>query len=198
MPVTTEMIKELRRLTSAGVMDCKKALDETDGDMEGAVERLRVKSLAVAAKKADRTVADGRIEAYVHTGDRLATLVEVNCETDFVARTTEFRTLCHEMALQVAAANPKWVARGDVPAEVLEAETEMYRAEIMEQNKPEQIVERIVEGKLAKFCQETCLLDQAFIKDDSKTIQQLLTEAIAQLGENIVIKRFARFEIGRE
>ena len=198
MPVTTEMIKELRRLTNAGVMDCKKALDETDGDMEGAVERLRVKSLAVAAKKADRTVADGRIEAYVHTGDRLATLVEVNCETDFVARTTEFRTLCHEMALQVAAANPKWVARGDVPAEVLEAETEMYRAEIMEQNKPEQIVERIVEGKLAKFCQETCLLDQAFIKDDSKTIQQLLTEAIAQLGENIVIKRFARFEIGRE
>ncbi|MCD6520386.1 MAG: translation elongation factor Ts [Anaerolineae bacterium] len=195
MAITTEMIKELRQLTGAGVLDCKKALEEAGGDMEKAAEILREKGLAAAAKKANRVAADGRVEAYVHTGNKLGALIEVSCETDFVARTEEFRTLCHDLAMQVAAANPRWVSREDIPPEVIEAEKEAYRKQLADQNKPEHIIERIIEGKLAKFYQENCLLEQPFIKDEEKTIQELVTEAIARLGENIVIRRFARFQI---
>ncbi|MGI6380828.1 MAG: translation elongation factor Ts [Anaerolineae bacterium] len=195
MAVTTEMIKQLRELTGAGVLDCKKALEETDGDFEAASEILKQKGLAAAAKKVDRTAGDGLVEAYIHAGAKLGVLLEVNCETDFVARTEEFQSFCHDVAMQIAAANPLWVSREDVPAEALAEQKEAVRAEMAGENKPEHVMERIMEGKLAKFYQESCLLDQAFIKDDEKTIQQLLTEAIAKLGENIVIKRFARFQI---
>lgn len=196
MAVTTQMVKDLRQRTGAGVLDCKKTLEETDGDMDRAVQILREKGLAAAARKGDRPAADGRIEAYVHTGNRLASLVEVNCETDFVARTDPFRELCHDLAMQVAATNPQWISRDDVPAEVVEAEKQAQRDQMAGQNKPERIIERIVEGKLAKFYEQKCLLEQPFIKDDSITIQQLVTESIAKLGENIVIRRFARFQIG--
>lgn len=196
MAVTTEMIKQLRELTGAGVLDCKKALEETNGDFEAASEILKQKGLAAAAKKVDRDAGDGLVEAYIHAGSKLGVLVEINCETDFVARTEEFQAFCHDVAMQIAAANPSWVSRSDVPEEVLAEQKDAIRAEMAGENKPEHVMERIMEGKLAKFYQENCLLDQAFIKDDEKTIQQLLTGTIAKLGENIVIKRFARFQIG--
>ncbi len=196
MAVTTEMIKQLRELTGAGVLDCKKALEETDGDFEAASEILKQKGLAAAAKKVDRDAGDGLVEAYIHAGSKLGVLVEINCETDFVARTEEFQAFCHDVAMQIAAASPSWVSRSDVPKEVLAEQKDAIRAEMAGENKPEHVMERIMEGKLAKFYQENCLLDQAFIKDDEKTIQQLLTGTIAKLGENIVIKRFARFQIG--
>jgi len=195
MTVTMQMVKELRQTTQAGVLDCKKALEQTDGDMERAVQVLRERGLDAAAKRADRATADGRVDAYVHQGSKLASLVEVNCETDFVARTDEFKQLAHDLAMQVAATNPRWVCREDVPEDVVEAEKRDYRAQMAGQNKPDHIMARIIEGKMAKFYQENCLLEQAFIKDDAKTIQQLLTETIAKLGENIVVKRFARFQI---
>jgi elongation factor Ts len=195
MAVTTEMIKQLRQETGAGVLDCKKALDATDGDMEKAKDILKEKGLAAAAKKAERTAADGRVEAYIHAGDKLGTLVEVNCETDFVARTVKFQALCHDIAMQIAATNPLWVSRNDIPEEILEAEKQEYRAQMADENKPEAIMERIIEGKLTKFYQQNCLLEQPWIRDDSKTIQELLAESIAEMGENIVISRFARFQI---
>ncbi|OGO04025.1 MAG: translation elongation factor Ts [Chloroflexi bacterium RBG_13_56_8] len=195
MTVTTQMVKELRQQTGAGIMDCKNTLEETSGDMAKAAQILREKGAVAAAKKTEREASEGRIEAYVHPGDKLAVLVEVNCETDFVARTSMFQEFTHDLAMQIAAMNPSWVSRGDIPAEVLKAQTEEYRAEMAGGNKPEHIMERIIEGKLAKFYQQKCLLEQPFIKDDAKTIQQLLIETIAGLGENIVIKRFARFEI---
>jgi len=196
MAVTTEMIKQLRELTGAGVLDCKKALEETNGDFEAASEILKQKGLAAAAKKVDRDAGDGLVEAYIHAGSKLGVLVEINCETDFVARTEEFQAFCHDVAMQIAAANPSWVSRSDVPEDVLAEQKDAIRAEMAGENKPEHVMERIMEGKLAKFYQENCLLDQAFIKDDEQTIQQLLTGTIAKLGENIVIKRFARFQIG--
>ena len=196
MATTTEMIKELREVTGAGVLDCKRALDETGGDMEKAAAILREKGLAAAAKKSERVVPEGRVEAYVHPGSKLATLIEVNCETDFVARTEEFIDLCHDLAMQVAAANPSYVSRADVPEEVIEAERAEYRTQMADDPKPEHIIDRIIEGKLGKFFEEKVLLEQPFIKDDNKTVQQLLTEAIAKLGENIIIRRFARFRIG--
>jgi len=195
MAVTTQMIKELRQETQAGVLDCKRALEQAKGDMERAVQILREQGLAAAAKRADRAAADGRVEAYVHQGSKLASLIEVNCETDFVARTAEFTELCHDLAMQVAAADPRWVSRDDVPEEVLESQRSDCRAQIAGQ-KPDHIVERIIEGKLAKFYGEKCLLEQTFIKDEDTTVQQLLTEAMARLGENIVVRRFARFQIG--
>ncbi|HHX42395.1 MAG TPA: translation elongation factor Ts [Chloroflexi bacterium] len=197
MATTTDMIKELRQLTGAGVLDCKRALDETGGDMEKAAAILRERGLAVAAKKAEREVLEGRVEAYIHPGNKLASLIEVNCETDFVARTDEFIELCHDLAMQVAAANPSYVSREDVPDSVIEAERNEYRAQIAGDPKPEHIVERVIEGKLGKFYEEKVLLEQPFIKDETKTVQQLLTEAIAKTGENIVIRRFARFTIDR-
>jgi len=196
MAITAAMVKELRELTGAGVLDCKKALETTGGDKEQAAVILREKGLVAAAKKANRETTDGRVEAYVHPGNKLAALVEVNCETDFVARTEQFIAFCHDLAMQVAALSPSWVSRENIPAEALEAQKEEFRKEMAAENKPQAIWERIMEGKLAKFYQQSCLLEQPFIKDETKTIQQLLVEAIAKLGENIIIKRFARFQIG--
>jgi len=196
MAITTDMVKELREITGAGVLDCKRALDETAGDMERAALLLRERGLAAAAKKAEREALEGRVEAYVHAGSKLASLIEVNCETDFVARTDTFIELCHDLAMQVAASNPRYLSRGDVPKAVIEAERAEYRAQMAGDPKPEHIIERVIEGKLGKFYEEKCLLEQPFIKDENRTVQQLLNEAIAKLGENIVIRRFARFRIG--
>jgi elongation factor Ts len=194
MAVSMEMIKELRQLTGAGVLDCKQTLEQTDGDMEKAAEILREKGLAAAAKKADREAAEGRVEAYVHPGNKLVAVVDLRCETDFVARTPGFVELSHDLAMQVAATNPKYVSREDVPEEVLQEQRKAFVAEVGD-GKPEHIMERILEGKFAKWYQQECLLDQAFIKDEDKTIQQLLTEGIARMGENILIKGFGRFSI---
>lgn len=195
MAATTESIKQLRELTGAGVLDCKKALDAAGGDFDKAAAILKEKGLAAAAKKADRKAADGRIEAYIHPGAKLATMVEVNCETDFVALTEDFLSLCHDLAMQVAATNPQWVSRDNVPADVLQERKSEFLAQVADGNKPADIVERAIEGKLAKFYQENCLLEQAFIKDDAQTIQQVINGKIAKLGENIVVKRFVRFQI---
>ena len=194
MAVTMQMIKDLREKTGAGVLDCKNTLTETDGDIDKAIEILRKKGLAAAAKKATRVAAQGRIDAYIHAGDKLGTLVEVNCETDFVARTDQFKTLCHDLAMQIAATSPQWVSREDVPADILEQHKQRFTEEI-EPGKPEHIVDRIIEGKLAKFFRETCLVEQNFIRDEDVSIQALVTAAIAKLGENIIIKRFSRFQI---
>ena len=196
MVITAEMVKELRQATQAGVLDCKRALEQAHGDMDQAVLILRKQGIAAAARRAGRTAGDGRIDAYVHQGSKLASLIEVNCETDFVARTDEFRALCHDLAMQVAAASPRWLSPEDVTEDVIEAEKSAYRAEMAGENKPEHIMARIIEGKLAKFYRDNCLLEQVFIKDDTKTVRQLLAEAMAALGENIVVKRFARFQIG--
>lgn len=195
MATTTEMVKQLREMTGAGVLDCKKALDATCGDMEKAQEILKEKGLAQAAKKAERVAAQGRIEAYIHAGAQLGVLIEVNCETDFVARTDEFQSLCHDLAMQVAAAKPQWVSLETIPAEVVEAEKKVWREELIADKKPEAMFDRILEGKLKKFCQENCLLDQAFIRDEDKTVRQVVTETIARTGENIIVKRFVRFAI---
>lgn len=196
MAITADQVKVLREKTGAGMMDCKRALEEAGGDMEKAIEYLREKGLAAAAKKAGRTAAEGVIEAYIHLGGKLGVLVEVNCETDFVARTPEFREFARDIAMQVAAANPQYLRREDVPAEVLEKEKEILRAQALNEGKPEKVVDRIVEGRLEKFYSENCLLEQPFIKDPDKKVRDLLAEKIARIGENIVIRRFVRFQLG--
>lgn len=195
MTVTAEMVKELREKTGAGLMDCKKALAQTSGDLEKALQVLREKGLATAAKKSSRTASEGLVSSYIHM-DKLGVLVEVNCETDFVARTDDFRALVKDIAMQVAASNPLYVTRDDVPPEIVEKEREIYRAQVT--NKPPQVVEKIVEGKLEKFYTDMCLLDQMFIKDpeQKQKIKDLITDKIAKLGENIVVRRFARFQLG--
>jgi elongation factor Ts len=196
MAVSMEKIKELRELTGAGVLECKNTLEQTDGDLEKAAEILREKGLAAAAKKAEREANEGRVEVYIHPGNKLVAVVDVRCETDFVARTPEFVNLSHDLAMQVAATNPRYISRGDVPENVISEQREAFMAEVGD-GKPDHIIERIMEGKFAKFYQEQCLLDQAFIKDETKTVQQLLTETIARLGENMVIQDFGRFSIDR-
>ena len=195
--ITTQMIKELREKTGAGIVDCKKALQEAGGDIEKAVEILRKKGAAKAAKKAERATAEGIVVSYIHAGGKVGALVELNCETDFVARTEDFKALGHEIAMQVAAMAPEYVSREEVPAEVVEKEKEVLKEQALAEGKPEHIVEKIVEGRLSKFFSEKCLLEQPWIKDDSKTIQDLLTEYITKLGENIKVKRFCRFEVGK-
>ncbi|HHV56181.1 MAG TPA: translation elongation factor Ts [Firmicutes bacterium] len=190
------MVKALREKTGAGMMDCKRALQETGGDMDKATEYLREKGLAAAAKRAGRTAAEGLVEAYIHLGGKLGVLVEVNCETDFVARTPEFREFVRDIAMQVAAANPQYLAKEDVPAAVLDKEREILRVQALNEGKPEKVVDRIVEGRLEKFYSENCLLEQPFIKDPDKKVHELLTEKIARIGENIVIRRFVRFQLG--
>ncbi len=197
MATTSEMVKELRQATAAGVLDCKKALDASDGDFDKAVEYLREKGLAAAAKRAGRAASDGIIGVYVHHGSRVAAMVELNCETDFVARTEEFQTLAHDLAMQVTATQPQFLTREDVPPKLIETEKRTYRAQMADQNKPEHILDRIVEGKLKKFYQETCLLEQPFIKDDDLTVDDLIKNAIAKIGENIVLRRFVRYQIGK-
>ncbi len=196
--ITPQMVKELREKTGAGIMDCKKALAECGGDMEKAVEALRKKGLATAAKKAGRATKEGLIHAYIHMGGKIGVLIEVNCETDFVARTDEFKELVHNLAMQVAASAPLYVSKEDVPEEALEKERKLYREQALEQGKPEKVVDRIVEGKLKKFYQEVCLLEQPYIREPEKTISQLITEYIAKLGENIRVKRFTRYQLGEE
>lgn len=194
--ITAEQVKLLREATSAGVLDCKKALADSNGDFEAAVEVLRKKGLATAAKKASRDANEGLIGNYVHAGSRVATLVEVNCESDFVARTEQFQQLVHDVAMHITAARPQWVTREEVPAELVAKEREIYREQMANSGKPAQVVEKIIDGKLDKWYSEVVLLEQAFIKDPDIKIQDLLTSSIASLGENIKVRRFARLEIG--
>lgn len=196
MEITLGMVKELREKTGAGVLDCKNMLIETDGDLEEAVERLREKGLAGAAKKMDREASEGLIGYYIHPGERLAALVEVNCETDFVARTPEFGSFAHNMAMQVAASAAQYVSIEDIPEEVLAEQKDEYRKQMIEEGKPERILDRIVEGKIQKFHEQVCLLEQPFIKDEDKKVGELLKEMIAALGENLVLRRFSRLEVG--
>ena len=195
--ITTQMIKELREKTGAGIVDCKKALVEAGGDIEKAVEILRKKGAAKAAKKAERATAEGAVFSYIHGGGKVGVLVELNCETDFVARNETFKELGHEITMQIAAMSPEYVSKEEVPAEVIEKEKEVLREQALAEGKPEHIVEKIVEGRLAKFYSEKCLLEQPWIKDDSKTIKDLITDYITKLGENIKVRRFARFEVGK-
>jgi len=198
MASAAELVRTLRDRTGAGVMDCKSALDAVQGDLTAAVEFLRKKGLADAAKKQHREAREGMVSAYIHPGAKIGVLVEVDCETDFVARTEQFQQLVKDLAMQVAATNPSYVAREDVPAAVLEKEREIYRTQMADQKKPPQVLDKIVEGKLEKFYGEQCLLEQPFIKDPSgKTaVKDLVAQATAQTGERIVVKRFARFQVG--
>lgn len=194
--ITMQMVKELRQMTGAGVLDCKQALEAHEGDIEKAVVYLREKGMAAAAQRANREAREGLVGSYVHAGSKVAALIEVNCETDFVAHTDEFQTLAHDLAMQVVAAKPSYLVPEEVPAEVLEEEKAVYRAQMADSGKPDHILDRIVEGKLAKFYEEACLLEQPFIKDPSITVRELVQQANALLGENIVVRRFARFEVG--
>jgi elongation factor Ts len=196
MEVSSTVVKELREKTGAGFMDCKKALTETGGNLEKAVDYLRQKGLAAAAKKADRVAADGAVGAYVHPGGKIGVLVEINCETDFVARTTEFQTLLKDLAMQIAAANPRYVQRADVSGEEIEREREIYLRQAQESGKPEKFIEQIVAGKMERFYSEVCLLEQPFIKDPEKKVSDVLTEAITRLREKIEVRRFARYLLG--
>jgi elongation factor Ts len=198
MAITAEMVKNLREKTGAGMMDCKAALVEMAGDMEKALDFLRKKGLASAAKKASRTASDGSVSSYIHAGGKIGVLIEVNCETDFVARTDDFQSLVKDLAMHVAAANPLFVKREDVPAAVTEREKSVHTDQVRAMKKPENVIEKIVEGKMDKFYGDICLLEQSFVKDPDVKIQSLLTEKIAKLGENITIKRFVRFELGQE
>lgn len=196
MAIKAEDVKTLRERTGAGIMDCKKALAEANGDIEKAIEHLRKKGAALAEKKGGRATNEGIIEAYIHPGSRLGVLIELNCETDFVAKTDDFKTLARDLAMQVAAANPTAVSREDMPADFLEREKEIYRTQALNEKKPEHIIDRYVQGKLEKFFQEHVLLEQNFVKDPNKTVKQLITDYIAKLGENITVKRFVRFQLG--
>ena len=196
MSFTANDVKTLRERTGAGMMDCKKALVETDGDMEKAVDYLREKGIAKAAKKAGRIAAEGIVDSYIHMGGKVGVLLEVNCETDFVARGDQFKELVHDIALQIAAANPSYVSVEEVPAEVIEKEKEILRAQAIEEGKPAQIVDKMVEGRIKTFYTENCLNCQKFVKDPDKTIEQLVVEATATIGEKISIRRFVRFEMG--
>lgn len=196
MEISANMVKDLRQATGAGILDCKKALEQQNGDFDKAVEYLREKGLAKAANKTSRATKEGLVEAYVHSGGRMGSLIEVTCETDFVARTPEFKELVHDLAMQVVASRPLYVKTEDVPEEVLEKEKAIYRVQVAEEGKPPQVVDRIVEGKVKKFYEEVCLLNQPCIKDSDKIVEQLILEMIAKLGENIVVKRFVRFELG--
>jgi elongation factor Ts len=196
MNIDSKLVKELRDRTGAGIMDCKKALIEAQGDIEKAIEVLRKLGLAKAEKKLDREAKDGRVDAYIHHGAKLGVLIEVNCETDFVASTDEFKELVHNLALQVAATNPIAVKREDIPPEIIEREKRIYEEQARKEGKPEKVIEKIVQGRLEKFYQEVCLLEQPYIKDPNITIGELIKQYIAKLGENIVVKRFARFKIG--
>ena len=198
MNITAQMVKELRKKTSAGMMDCKKALKATEGDLEKAIEYLRKKGMDAAASKFSRQALSGTVSSYIHLYGKIGVLVEINCETDFVANTKEFKEFVKDIAMQITASNPKFISREDVPNDIIEKEKEIFYAQVEKSGKPAQIIEKIVEGKLEKYFQANCLKEQVFIKDNSKNINQLLLELIAKLGENIVIKRFARFQLGEE
>ena len=194
--ISAQDVKDLRERTGAGMMDCKKALTEADGDMEKAIDLLREKGLAAAAKKAGRIAAEGIVEAYIHGGGRIGVLVEVNCETDFVAKTDEFKAFCRDIAMQIAAVSPEYVRREEVPEHVLERERHIARQQAINDGKPEKILDKIVEGRIEKFYKEVCLMEQVYIKDNDLTVDKYLTSKIAKIGENISIRRFARFVVG--
>jgi elongation factor Ts len=196
MEITTEMIKELRAATNAGFLDCRKALTESDGDFKKAVDWLREKGMSAAAKRADRVASQGIVELYSHGNGRVGVMVEVNCETDFVARAESFRNFAHEVALQIAASSPQYISEDQIPADLLAHEAEIAKNRAMEEGKPEAVAEKIVEGRLNKFKDEVCLLRQAYIRDESTSIEQLLHQNVASLGEMIVIRRFQRWELG--
>lgn len=194
--ITAALVKELRERTGAGMMDCKKALTETAGDVDKAIDFLREKGLAAAAKKAGRVASEGLVEAYIHAGGRIGVLVEVNCETDFVAKTDDFKALVKDIAMHIAAANPLYLTREEVPTAEIEHEKEILAEQARNEGKPDKIIEKMVVGRIEKYYKEVCLLDQAFVKDQDKTISDLVTANIAKIGENISIRRFARYNLG--
>ncbi len=196
--ISAKMVKELREKSGAGMMDCKKALVECDGDLEKAVDFLRKKGIATAAKRAGRATSEGTVQSYIHMGGKIGVLVEVNCETDFVAKTDDFNEFARNIAMHIAATSPVGIVPEDVPADVLEREREIYKAQVLEMGKPEKMVDKIAEGKLNKFFKENCLMNQQYVKEPDKTIADYLNEVIAKTGEKITIKRFARFQIGAE
>ncbi len=196
MDITTDMIKELRAATNAGVLDCRKALQEANGDFQKAVDWLREKGMATAAKRADRDASNGTVELYSHGGGRVGVMVEVNCETDFVARSEQFRTLAHELALQIAAGAPNYVKPEDIPESVLEHEADIARARAKDEGKKGSVVDKIVEGRLEKFKDEVCLLRQPYVRDESTTIEKIIMQNVAAIGENVVVRRFQRWELG--
>ncbi|MEL7645792.1 MAG: translation elongation factor Ts [Anaerolineaceae bacterium] len=196
MQITIDMIKELREKTGCGIMDCRSALEKSNGDMEQAMMELREKGLKTAEKRADRVASEGRLEVYVHSEGRLVVMVELNCETDFVAKTASFQELAHEIALQIAAAQPTYISEADIPAEVLEAETKAVSERVRAEGKPEAIIPKIVDGYLKKFKDEKVLLNQKYIRDESKTVADLITDKISSLGENLIVRRFVRWSLG--
>ena len=196
MEVTAAMVKELRERTGAGMLDCKKMLIEANGDMDKAIDLLREKGLAAAAKKAGRIAAEGLVDSYIHMGGKIGVLVEVNCETDFVANTDRFKALCHDIAMHIAAAKPEFLDKADVSTDNLEKEKEVLRAQALNEGKPEKIVERMVEGRIEKYYKEVCLMEQPFVKDPDKTIRDLISEATVAIGEKISVRRFVRYERG--
>lgn len=196
MNISSQMVKDLRDKTGAGMMDCKKALSQNDGDMEKAIDFLRQKGLAVAAKRAGRATSEGVVECYIHAGGKLGVMVELNCETDFVAKTDDFREFARDVAMHIAAANPVSLTRDDVPAEIVERERQIYVQQALDSGKPESIVEKMVVGKVDRFLSEICLLEQQFVKNPEKSIQDMLTELVGKMGENVSIRRFVRFQVG--
>ena len=194
--ISAGVVKELRERTGAGMMDCKKALQETDGDIDKAAELLREKGLAAAAKKAGRIAAEGVVESYIHMGGKIGVLVEINCETDFVAKTPEFKTFVRDVAMHIAASNPQYISKEEVSLDTIAKEKEILRAQALNEGKPEKIVDRMVEGRIEKFYKEICLLEQPFVKDTDKTVRDLVHEKVATIGENINIRRFVRYEMG--
>ncbi|BDV43521.1 elongation factor Ts [Geotalea uraniireducens] len=196
MSITAAQVNELRKVTGAGLMDCKKALTETGGDQEKAIDYLRKKGLAAASKKAGRIASEGMVGSYIHAGGKIGVLIEVNCETDFVARNENFQAFVKDIAMHIAAASPLYVRREEVPADVIEREKDIYRAKAKESGKPDNIIEKIIEGQVNKFFADICLLEQQYVKDSDKSVQQYLNETIAAIGENISVRRFVRYALG--
>ncbi len=196
MEIDSKLVKELRDKTGAPMMDCKRALEKANGNLEKALDYLREQGVAKASQKAGRSTREGLIYSYIHPGEKLGVLLEINCETDFVARTDDFRNLAKDVVMQVAASNPITIKREDFPAELLEKEKEIYKAQVLKEGKPEKILDKIIQGKLEKYFQEFCLLEQPFIKDEDRTVKQRIDETIAKLGENITVRRFVRFRLG--
>jgi elongation factor Ts len=196
MEISVELVKDLRQRTGAGVIDCKTALQEAKGNMDAAIDYLRRKGLATAAKKAGRIATDGLVSSYIHAGGKMGVLVEINCETDFVAKTEDFQTFVKNIAMHIAAANPQYIRREEIPEEVLEREREIYRTQALDAGKPQKVIDKIIEGKMERFYSEVCLLEQTYVRDSDLTIKELLEAMIAKVGENIAIRRFTRFQLG--
>jgi elongation factor Ts len=196
MEISIESVKDLRQRTGAGVIDCKTALQEAKGNVEAAIDYLRRKGLATAAKKAGRIATDGLVSSYIHAGGKMGVLVEINCETDFVAKTEDFQTFVKNIAMHIAAANPQYIRREEIPTEVVEKEKEIYRTQALESGKPTKVIDRIVEGKMERFYSEVCLLEQTYVRDSDLTVREVLDAMIAKVGENIAIRRFTRYQLG--